>query len=204
MTRNSFPLAMALLMAMASLLPCPVFADASDGEFLGYRLDQAYDVTASTQTSPSPAGNLQILAERPVMPADLRFVRLTTTVSSHTIGFIHGMQDFETEHLARTFAKKYYKLLRAKYPAWRIDTNEIELSNELRPIAVRMDLSPHTIRLKIDERPGANPYRVTITLTFLYDGPRWRTWTELARSERDEQQKTSDERLLEEFDTRGL
>jgi hypothetical protein len=200
---------MSRLMALLALFiviiaPDPTLADAANGEFMGYRLGDAYDLSASTNTSPSRAGNLHIVAEKPSMPADMGSVRLTATVASRTIGFIDAMQAFESEYLAREFAKKYYKLLRAKYPEWQIDTSEIELSNELRPVALNMNLSPHTIRLKIIEISGNLPFRVSMTLSFLYDGPRWRAWSQLALTEREENLQTSEERLLEESDTLGL
>lgn len=185
----------------------PAVADANSGEFMGYRLNQRYSMTERTQTGQSLSGNRIIIAESPVMPADMGEVRLTATVDTHTIGFIEASQSFATDAKAREFAKKYYTLLHAKYPAWRIDAGRIQLSETtLMPTALNMDKWPYTLRMKIaeTESPDGLPFRVSITLRYLFDSTERKVWNELARFEQGEQQQSSKEELLEEADTRGL
>lgn len=195
------------LAAVALNGPGPVFADANDGEFMGYTLNQQYPLTDKTQAGPSLSGNLLLIAEHPVMPPDFEVVKLTTTISSHTIGFIEAAQNFATEEQARAFAKKYYDLLHAKYPAWRIEMDNVQLSETtLRPTALNMDKWPYTIRMKLAETESADgrPFRMSLTLRYLFDSPQRRAWNQLARDEHDEQAQSSQEQLLKESDTRGL
>jgi len=191
--------------ALAS--PAPAVADANDGEFMGYQLNQRYPMTERTRYGPSLGGNLLVIAERPVMPNDIGEVTLTTTVDSHRIGFIEASQYFATDEEAREFARKYYNLLQAKYPAWRIDAGRIQLNETtLMPTALNMDKWPFTIRMKLAETESNDgmPFRVSLTLRYLSDSPERKAWNERARLEQGEQRQLSQEELLEGADTRGL
>ena len=174
---------------------------------MGYRLDDRYPLSDATKTGPSLSGNLLLLAENPVKPDDVAEVRLTTTVETNTIGFIEASQSFDTEDAAREFAKKYYNLLHAKYPEWRIDAGRIQISETtLLPTALNMDRWPYTIRMKLDEVDGDTGirYRVSMTLRYLFDSPERKAWNALAMREQESRQQLSQEELIEESDTRGL
>ncbi|NND35811.1 MAG: hypothetical protein HKN81_01640 [Gammaproteobacteria bacterium] len=141
------------------------------------------------------------------MPADMGMVRVTTTLETHTIGFIEASQDFADENAAREFARKYYNLLHAKYPDWRIDTGKIQLNEKtLMPTALNMDRWPHTIRIKLTETDAQDgrPFRVSLTLRYLFDSPERTAWNKLARAEQSEQQQAAQDKLFENADTRGL
>lgn len=189
------------------MLADPATADANDGEFMGYKLNQQYPMTARTQSGPSFSGNLVLVAENAVTPADIGEVRLTTTVESHTIGFIEASQSFSTDAEARAFAKKYYELLHAKYPDWRIDAGRIELNEKtLMPTALNMDKWPYTIRMKTEQTDATDwrPFRVSLTLRYLFDSPERQAWNQLAIDEQGQRQDLSKEQMLEKADTRGL
>ena len=182
-------------------------ADANEGEFMGYRLNDRYPVTEATQSGPSLSGNLIIIAEDPVMPADMGQVRLTTTLETRTIGFIEASQDFADEASARAFARKYYDLLHAKYPAWRIDSGKIQLNEQtLMPTALNMDRWPYTIRMKLAQTDSGDgkPFRVSLTLRYLYDTPEREAWNALAQAEQTDRVELEKEQLIEQSDTRGL
>ncbi|MFW2403227.1 MAG: hypothetical protein ACN4GT_00590 [Gammaproteobacteria bacterium] len=188
-------------------IPATVIADANDGEFMGYRLNDRYPMTEATRSGPSLSGNLVVIAENPVLPGDMGMVRLTTTLETHTIGFIEASQDFSDESAARDFARKYYNLLHAKYPDWRIDTGKIQLNEKtLMPTALNMDRWPHTIRMKLTETEATDgrPFRVSLTLRYLFDSPERKAWNKLARAEQSDQQQADQEKLIENADTRGL
>lgn len=190
-----------------TLLSSGAAADANNGEFMGYRLNDRYPLTANTRSGPSLSGNLLLIAEDPVSPADIGEVRLTTTVASCTIGFIEASQTFATEAEAREFAKKYYNLLHAKYPNWSIDAGRIQISETtLMPTALNMDRWPYTIRMKLAETEADDdrPFRVSLTLRYLFDSPERKAWNSLARAEQDARRQSSQEQLLEDADTRGL
>jgi hypothetical protein len=192
---------------LCGMSPATVIADANDGEFMGYRLNDRYAMTDQTQKGSSLSGNLVVIAENPVMPADMSEVRLTTTLESHTIGFIEASQNFADEATAREFARKYYNLLHAKYPDWRIDTGRIQLNEKtLMPTALNMDRWPYTIRMKLTESDvqDGKPFRVSLTLRYLFDTPERKAWNELARAEQSQQHQADQEKLIENADTRGL
>ena len=69
-----------------------------------------------------------------------------------------------------------------------------------------MDKWPYTIRMKLAETESADgrPFRMSLTLRYLFDSPQRRAWNQLARDEHEEQAQSSQEQLLEESDTRGL
>jgi len=189
---------------ISALLPGSAAADANDGEFMGYRLGDRYPLTAETRSGPSLSGNLVLIAQAPVKPADIGEVRLTTTVETYTIGFIEASQTFATENKARAFAKKYYELLHAKYPDWQIENGTIQIDDAtLMPTALNMDKWPYTIRMKLTnmESPSDRPFRLSMTLRYLFDSPERKQWNALAHAE---QQQSSQQKLLDESDARGL
>lgn len=195
-----------VLLCFATSYPLTAGADANDGEFMGYRLNQRYPVTATTEKGRSAGGNTQVVAENPVMPADIESVRINCTVSTCTIGFIEAITHFETEQAARDFATKYYQLLRAKYPDWIVQTGQMGFNDDLRPVALSIDKPPHRLRLRLyDLPPGSDSkFRIGIGLSYLPDSREQVSWTDMALSERSARYESTEEKLLERSDTRGL
>ena len=111
------PTAALLLFISVAGSPLIGFADATQGEFLGYKLDDRYPVTDKTrwQINIINGKTYIVIAENPVKPGDIGEVRLLTTMKSFTIFNIYSLTTFETVEAAETFASEYNRILRARY-----------------------------------------------------------------------------------------
>jgi hypothetical protein len=98
-------------------LPVVVFADASDGQFMGYELGTNY-ATTPKHIERTTLGDVVIVADDPLKPADIQEVKLFATAVSRTIGYISAASWYATESEAREVARHYAELLRVKYPDW--------------------------------------------------------------------------------------
>jgi hypothetical protein len=188
------------------LLACPgmAFADANDGEFMGYKLGAKYQPTAETQQRTTTIGNLLITAEQPVKPGNIAEVTLLTTADSMTIGYIDASQWFATEAEARAMGGEYVGLLRAKYPNWAFGREGFDA--QLRIIEVNFDQAPHTLNLRLSQgsHEGQTKWRFSMTLRWVADSAEERAWRDRSINEQIALQKGSGEQLMKDSDTRGL
>ena len=116
------PTAALLLFISVAGSPLIGFADATQGEFLGYKLDDRYPVTDKTrwQINIINGKTYIVIAENPVKPGDIGEVRLLTTMKSFTIFNIYSLTTLETVEAAETFASEYNDILRARYAGQEI------------------------------------------------------------------------------------
>jgi hypothetical protein len=193
-----------LLLIILLAIPGVVMADASDGEFMGYKLGSVYERSAATQEQLTETGNLIITAERPVKPADVAEVTLLTTAGSLTIGYIAASSWFDTEAEAREMGARYVHLLRAKYPGWNFGREGMDA--DLNIIEVNLDDAPYNLRLWVSEArdDGEIKWRFSMTLGWLQDAKQELQWRDLSFSEQVAAQKSSHKQLLDDSDTRGL
>lgn len=152
-----------VLLVLALAMPNVIFADAADGQFMGYELGDSYQRTTQTQERFTNSGNLAIGAENPVKPADIGDVTLVVTPETLTIGDISALTWFDSEAEAREFGHTYIKLLRAKYPDW-VFGREIMDAN-MRAVEVNLDKHPHNLRMRLTEgsRDGKTMWRKSMT-----------------------------------------
>ena len=169
--------ATALLSVLAFLFGLDTQADASDGEFLGYRLGDTYPMTESTIVETFLLGpNYVIEAEHPVKPEAFDTVKVAASVATHHIGGICGSASFAQEAGATSFYRKYMALLRAKYPNWTYD-----------PDLAKLTLGEYQIRGFVVKHNGdAKPWYVQIGLHYSADSRAFENWT-LLRQEKYEQ-----------------
>jgi len=193
---------MSIRLLLCSLLAFPtvVVADASDGEFMGYKLGTKYsapprDVEVTT------TGNLLIAAENPTKPAEIDQVSLITTSDSQTIGYIVAASWYATEGEAREVGRRYTNLLRAKYPDWNFGRELMDAS--LRIVEVNFDNAPYNLQLRLvrDEHDGRSMWRFSMGLGWHGESREWQTWQTQATTE---QVAAEYEQLLKESDVRGL
>ena len=190
--------------ALAFSLPCVSIADAAKGQFMGYQLGSTYERSPQTEALLTTNGNLKIMAEDAVKPIDVGDVTLVTTPDSLTIGYISSLTWFDTEEEARTFGRKYIKLLRAKYPDWAFGREEMDAN--MRAVEVNLDKPPHNVQMRLTRgdhggRPG---WRISMTLRWLSDTEEAKNWRRLSHTEQATVQQKDRELLLEQADTRGL
>jgi hypothetical protein len=184
-------------------LPAVVFADASDGQFMGYELGAVYPATPQESES-TTTGNLLIVAESPVKPADIKQVKLVATPVSRTIGYISAASWYATEGEARENARRYVELLRAKYPDWSFGREAMDAS--LRIVEVNFDKAPYNLQLRLvsEEHEGRNMWRFSMGLGWQPNSKEWLAWQNMSATQLSYEKATEREQILEDSDVRGL
>lgn len=179
-------------------------ADAGAGEFMGYRLGAQYPPGPAPSQSVTTTGNLVIVAAQPVKPADIAEVALLTTPVTRTIGSITASQWFATEEEARNFARRYFELLRARYPAWPYGGEVMDA--RMNVVEVGFSRSPHNLRLRLseDRRDGRPMWRFSMVLGWLPDSAEGAAWNAASAREQATMKNAERQQLLERSDLRGL
>jgi hypothetical protein len=185
-------------------MPSVVMADAAVGQFMGYQLGSDYQRSQNTRAETTFTGNLNIAAENPIKPANVDEVTLTATAETLTIGYINALSWFDTEAEARDFGRKYFKLLRAKYPDWACCRDVMDANMQV--VEVNLDKEPHNLRIRLTEgrRDGKTMWRISMTLTWLPGTKEAEAWRDLSHTQRIAKQQEKREVLLDQADTRGL
>jgi hypothetical protein len=203
-TGNAMSLRVTLLLVSAFFIPGMVYADASEGDFMGYRLGNNYLLTAQTGSRATTNGNLSITAEQPVKPDSISEVTLITTPETLTIGFINASSWFATEDEARQFGKQYIELLRAKYPDWNFGRER--MNADMRIDEVNLDHSPHNLQMRLTSgvREGQAMWRLSMTLRWLEGTKEMAAWNNMSHTQQSNQQDKNRKNLLKNSDIRGL
>ena len=184
-------------------LPGLAFADAGDGQFMGYELGTRYP-GSPREFETTTTGNLLIAAENPVKPDDIDEVSLIATPQSQTIGFIVAASWHASEEEARAAGRRYVELLRAKYPDWGVSRESMDAS--FRIVAVDLDKAPYSLQLRLarDEREGRSMWRFSMGLGWHSESDEAQAWRNRAAAEQAGITATENERRITEADTRGL
>lgn len=184
-------------------LPTVVFADAGDGQFMGYELGTDYPATPQGSES-TTTGNLVIVAENPVKPSNIKQVRLVTTPVSRTIGYINAASWYATEDEAREIARRYVELLRAKYPDW--DFGREAMDESLRVVEVNFDKLPYNLQLRLvrDEHEGRTMWRFSMGLGWQPKSKEWLAWQDMSATQQSAEETNERNQILEDSDVRGL
>ena len=192
-----------LLLCCLLALPTVVFADASEGQFMGYELGKEYP-TSSQKFGITTTGNLRIVAEHPTKPDNINQVSLIATPDSRTIGYIIAASWFATEREARDFGIRYVELLRAKYSDWNFGQEKMDDNFDL--VEVNLNKAPHNIKLSLarDEREGRSMWRISMGLGWDKESQEWGAWNKQAVSEHAAARSSENEQLMDEADIRGL
>ena len=192
-----------LLLCCLFTLPAVVFADAGEGQFMGYELGTDYPASPQ-EAELTTTGNLLITAEDPTKPADIIQVSLIATPASRTIGYIIAASWFATEAEARSFGKRYVELLRAKYPAW--DFGQEKMDENFDIVEVNLNQAPHNIRLSVarDEHGGRSMWRISLGLGWDRESQEWDAWQKQAAAEHTAARASEHEKLMDNADIRGL
>jgi hypothetical protein len=183
--------------------PVVAFADANDGQFMGYELGTGYTET-SQAAERTATGNLLIVAKSPLKPADIKQVVLVATPVTRTVGYISAASWFATEGEARESARRYVELLRAKYPDWLFGREVMDES--LRIVEVNFDKMPYNLKLRLgrDAHDGRDMWRFSMSLGWLPHSKEWQAWQGMSDTEQSAKKTAEREQLLEDSDVRGL
>jgi len=184
-------------------LPAVVFADASDGQFMGYELGTDY-ATTPKQIERTTTGDVVIVAEDPFKPADIQQVKLFATAESRTIGYISAASWYATESEAREVGRRYAQLLRVKYPDWEFGRETMDASSRI--VEVNFDKAPYTLQLRLvrDEHEGSTMWRFSMGLGWQPGTKEWRAWQDISTAQQSAAMATEREQILENSDVRGL
>jgi hypothetical protein len=184
-------------------IPAAVLADANGGQFMGYELGADYPETPQ-ESEGTAAGDLVIVAENPLKPADINQVKLLATPVSRTIGYISAASWHATESEARATGRRYVELLRARYPDWDFGREAMDASARI--VEVNFDKAPYNLQLRLarDEYEGRTMWRFSMGLGWQPGSREWRAWQDLSTSQQAAALATERERILEESDVRGL
>ncbi len=193
-----------IVLVLVLAVPGVIFADANSGQFMGYQLGENYQRGAKTQVRETTNGNLALVAENPVKPANIGDVTLVTTPETLTIGYISALTWFDTEAEAREFGRAYVRLLRAKYPDWAFGREVMDAN--MRAVEVNLDKHPHNLRMRLTEgrRDDKAMWRISMTLRWLPDTAEASAWRNRSYSEQADVRQHDRARLLDQADTRGL
>jgi hypothetical protein len=192
-----------ILLYCILIVPGAAFADANNGQFMGYQLGDNYP-SAPVSSEVTTSGNLLIVAEEPVKPASIAEVRLVTTPKSRTIGYIAATSWHETEEEARASGRRYAEALRTLYPDW--DFGRELMDARLRIIEVNFDKAPYNLQLRLerDKHQGQDMWRFSMGLGWQADSMPWRAWQDQAANERATAQSSDADILANHPDFRGL
>jgi len=197
-------MALRIFLMLVIAMPSVAMADAADGQFMGYQLGSNYPRSGNTRAQVTFTGNLNITAENPVKPTNVDEVTLTATAETLTIGYINALSWFDTEAEARDFGRKYFKLLRAKYPDWALGRDVMDANMNV--VEVNLDKQPYKLRMRLTDgrRDGKMMWRISMTLTWLPGTNEAEAWRNLSHTQRMAAQQEKREVLLDQADTRGL
>lgn len=192
-----------LLLACLLVWPAVVSADAGSGQFMGYELGTSYPGEPQDSEN-TTTGNLLIVAENPVKPADIEQVTLIVTPVSRTIGYINASGWYATEDEARKVGRRYVELLRTKYPDWKFGREAMDAS--MRIVEVSLDKAPHSLLLRIvrDRHQGREMWRFSMGLGWQPDTREQLSWQGMSTAQQAEQKAAAREQLLKDPDLRGL
>ena len=192
-----------LLLCCLFVLPTVVFADAGEGQFMGYELGTEYPASPQ-EVDVTTTGNLLITAENPTKPADIVRVSLIATPASRTIGYIIAASWFVSEREARDFGIRYVELLRAKYPDW--DFGQEKMDENFDIVEINLNQAPHNIKLSLarDERDGRSMWRISMGLGWDRESQESVAWQSQAASEHNAAKASEHEQLMDKSDIRGL
>ena len=192
-----------LLACCLLAFPAFAYADANDGNFMGFTLGTEY-TGKSDNVVTSTSGNLLIETDDPTKPDAVQQVSVIVTPKSHNIGYIVAASWFPTEEEARAMARKYGQLLRAKYADWAFGRERMNANLDL--AEVNFDKAPHNLQLMVvpDEHNGSSMWRFSMGLGWLDSTQEFKDWQALAVQEQASALSAEREAMIEDADTRGL
>ena len=129
---------------------------------------------------------------------------LLTTRETLTIGYISAEQWFASEAEARDFGRRYFELLRAKYPDWPHGWEVMDAQMNI--VEVNFNQAPHNLRLRLtqDNRAGESMWRFSMTLGWLPESAEEQAWRTKSVNEQIAGRRSGKDMLLKESDIRGL
>jgi hypothetical protein len=142
------------LIAAALLMSGAARADASNGEYMGYRLGDKFAVPEHAQARPHVAGPLVYEFDINGRDHGVETMRVFVSPESSIIGSIFGEWYFESRRTARQFAERYLSTLRRKYDQWTpgdhyVANDDYQLSVEVQKQSNNGEYWPSTKKYRV-------------------------------------------------------
>jgi len=179
-----------LLTAAALLSSGPARADASTGEYMGYRLGDRFTVPAHARSRPHVAGPLVYEFDVNGRDHGVETMRIFVSPETSIIGSIFGEWYFESRRSASQFAERYLGTLRRRYNEWSPDDQH--LTND------DYELSVEVQKQSSDSEywPSSKKYRVAASLIYAPDSLGRGEWMAIVRLESSNLELTASQRDL--------
>jgi|GEM_PF-1315940 len=202
--KNILQRSLSALLMTCVMSSTSAWADANDGDFLGYMLGTKYTNPSTAAEELGANGTIRLNAANPVKPDDIAEVQVIVTAQSRTIGYISGASWFAKEAEARAFARRYINLLHAKYSGWVFGREQLDINMQINE--VNLDNPPYNLRFRLDERQhdGKSQWRFSMTLGWLPTSKDAEAWNNMANGERLSVISDDRQQILENSDVRGL
>jgi len=160
------------------------FADANDGEYLGFKLGDRYAVPRGSVGKSHITGALSYAIDPEHRHQHMGSMSLYVSPKTHTIGSIFGEWYFSGERSAREFSERYKRSLEERYSHWK--RRRSYLTNGEYQLWVDVEQrSPFA-----DSWPFEKKFRVSVALIYWPDSGQRAEW--LARLVRE----TSNQELV--------
>jgi hypothetical protein len=175
-----------MLATLASFLSgATALADANDGEYLGYRLGDIYDVPKKA-TSREHILGARIFDLNPGQHGHhVDAISIYVSPTSSIIGSIFGEWYFSTRRSAERFASQYLTSLGRKYDDWTLLGHS--LTNENYRLSAEVEQKP----LIVENWPSSLQFRVLIGLIYAPDSLSRSEWMALVHMEVNDLQLTA-------------
>ena len=164
------------------------YADANDGEYLGYRLGAEFEPPRKAESRQHITG-ARIFDQAPgTHPHHMDTITLYVSPTSSIIGSILGEWYFARQRAAAVFADRYLAQLAEKYPHWKLSGRS--LSNGSYQLWVEVEQRPYIE----DYWPSRHDYRVGVGLIYAPDSVRRGEWMAMIDAEINKREKFSAKR----------
>ncbi len=154
-----------------------VFADANDGEFLGFKLGETFTVSSGTASMKHITGATVYAVDPGRHAHHIDSISIFVSPKSSVIGSVFGEWYFSNPRAAKVFADRYLSVLGKKYGHWI--RRGRSLTDGDYQLWVDIEEKPPIV----DYWPSHKKSRVAIGLIYAPDSLGRRDWMALVRSE---------------------
>ncbi len=166
-----------LILISLILFSTSAFADANDGEYLGYNLGDKFKVPRGAVAKDHITGAMIYVVDPRRQPHHIDSVTIYVSPKSSMIGSIFGEWYFSSARSAKSFADQYLSSLEEKYSHWK--RRGRSLTHGDYQLWVDVEEKPPIV----DHWPSRKNSRVAIGLIFAPDSLGRSNWMALIHSE---------------------
>lgn len=151
-------------------LSTSVFADANDGDYLGFTLGERFSVPRGAVSKDHITGALVYIVNPVQRMQHIGSLSVYVSPKSSIVGSVFGEWYFASERSAQVFADRYLRTLEEKYPHWI--RRRGSLNNGEYQLWVDLEKKPPIV----DHWPSHKNFRVGVALGFVRDSAQQNQW----------------------------